>query len=1745
MTQMDTRERLSGMLNFAAGLLDARQKAQFRMGDKGAAVWREEVVSGLPGIDLNEDEVWMRVARLHETPPPMVPAPWEPWLKGDIGAPERTPELLSELAVRMTLEEASDAAEAGLCDPEDCVPIMEADTETIALREISDEVMVRLVLARMPEFVAGFADWVESTWLPWAAAEGPRRRSVMVYQELFKLHSKMQSSSTGFELVWGIGIARWRCPDGRVLDAPLIEVLADLELEENGDLTVRPRSVVKPRLAMEPYVELDLPGATALQNDLQGLLERANDDPDGTISPFDATTYLHILEQAVARLTGSAILLRRTETDDDALPVRPDERLTVQESWSLFVRPRSEQVRRDDLKAIAREVDDEAKPLPESLQGFVRDPRPDAVRDEFGFGPGFLESSRRASNVDTTIHTDGHTTVPLREVSVDPDPYFFPLPYNAEQARIIDTLEGQGVAVVQGPPGTGKSHTIANIVAHYMAIGRRVLVTARTAEAISVVQAKLPEDLRRLTISVVHSDRAGARQLEDAVSALARDARSADTDALKEKIVDLEAAIRNTDLAVGDIDARLAEIARENLAEITHCGATMMPMELAEMLTGQAGQHGWFTDRPQTETPPEALVEEIKAARAEVADDLVYLALFGPEGLALPQTGDLPSAAELIAANRMSAGRHARPEEYLADAPLMARDTADAEAQARVLQSELMALEEWLERSGLRAVYARQAAARLAGHTPGGDDPVPQALAALRRFAAATDCLQPRRTCWPALSDPALFWDAVAKLAEGRQPLGWVGGMFRRQLRAELDALRVEGRPAIAEEDWRAALHDRRWREAFDALRAAWPDVLLPALPVDEPDPQRAAQAINAIRADLQWLEKRADEAPDLRERLLRLFPYGLSPVDTLARGEHGTILRALRANLEAVPSRHAALAAMESAAQGATPVHGRMAQLAKSLDGPELPPAQIVEARNALGAELERLHARVPTLRGFTDALSRLDQAGAPDWAARLRAPTRTMDEVLPEDWCDAWIWGAGMRHVEHLLALEDTEALLVRKAELAETRRRLLRETIASRTLLGLAQRAPQFHGPLQMFSQAIRRLGAGTGKQADRWRRQIQAAALEAAPVIPVWIMPEYRVAEQLPRELGDFDLVILDEASQSDITALGALARGKRMLIVGDDEQVSPSAIGLPAEKVTALRSRHLQHLRHGEMIDAESSIFDLAQMLFPAAQVTLREHFRSVAPIIAFSSQFYEGGLVPLRVPKASERLDPPLVDIFIPDGVRDGQHPVNRSEAAVIVDEIAWIIADPAFAGRSIGVISLLGVKQAETIERMLMAHPDIGVEKMRAHRIICGDSATLQGQERDIVLLSMVSDTGSVRLNQTRQTGQRFNVAMSRARDRLYLVRSIDVSDLDPADFRARAIAHFHDPLPEGARLATGDLLDRCQSGFEREVCARLLDAGYRVIPQMPAGAFSIDLVVEGVEDRRLAIELDGDRYHGPDRWHRDMARQAALERAGWVFWRVFGSQWKADPELWWARLQDHLSALGITPIGAAGVADTLTEHRVIKAQEPNKAAMRDEPDMVLEGELVDDQIGGQSSGNPPLSDEQCVYDLPLKASPLDLQRDAEPLRLAGARQRALPSTDKSAAPALTAPIASCALLCDADVPRLTGPQRFALPAPPADPDASASEDELFLRIEAAAPEAVTPGLFVTLRCLDDDSRRTILISEDEHRPADGIIHIDRPLAIALLGAAIGEEVTLSADNITRTLRIEGIGTSDAMAAE
>jgi very-short-patch-repair endonuclease len=185
----------------------------------------------------------------------------------------------------------------------------------------------------------------------------------------------------------------------------------------------------------------------------------------------------------------------------------------------------------------------------------------------------------------------------------------------------------------------------------------------------------------------------------------------------------------------------------------------------------------------------------------------------------------------------------------------------------------------------------------------------------------------------------------------------------------------------------------------------------------------------------------------------------------------------------------------------------------------------------------------------------------------------------------------------------------------------------------------------------------------------------------------------------------------------------------------------------------------------------------------------------------------------------------------------------------------------------------------------------------------------------------------------------KRFNVAASRARDQMWIVHSLNhETDLKPSDYRRRLIEHAIDPEAWERDLAKQ--LDRTESVFEARVLKNLTTAYFVVQSQYKVGSYRIDLVVVGA-GKKLAVECDGERFHGPEKLQEDMERQAILERLGWKFVRIRGSIFFRDEERAMRPVFDRLSELGITADmklqiqGSIPAADSATQRVIRRAQE------------------------------------------------------------------------------------------------------------------------------------------------------------------------------------------------------------------
>jgi len=598
---------------------------------------------------------------------------------------------------------------------------------------------------------------------------------------------------------------------------------------------------------------------------------------------------------------------------------------------------------------------------------------------------------------------------------------------------------------------------------------------------------------------------------------------------------------------------------------------------------------------------------------------------------------------------------------------------------------------------------------------------------------------------------------------------------------------------------------------------------------------------------------------------------------------------------------------------------------VAEEIQGTEAPVSSIAATNNAHPVTNELLNSiRDRNVDGFANATSKIQELEKelqrlqrideyllqlyrllPSLTDELK---RTGDEPYWDERLqhigDAWHWAQARYWIEEYIRQEDVPALAKRAKQIEDEINAIIAKLASLHAWSFCVSRLKEDHRRhMEAWQQSIRRLGKGTGKHAPRHRREAQQHLNQCREAVPAWVMSLHRVWDTVDPAPDMFDVIIVDEASQCGVEALPLFYLGKKILIVGDDKQISPDAVGLPRDAVHRLMEEFLHDFHYKSSFDVESSLFDHGKLRYGTRRITLREHFRCMPEIIRFSNDlcYSDTPLVPLRQYGPNRLL--PLEHVFVSGGYREGSNnrTINRPEAEAIVERIVKLCGDSRYDGKSLGVVVLQGEAQAALIESQLLER--LGAEEMERRRLVCGNPYSFQGDERDIMLLSLVAARNERIGPLTNAAAERrFNVAASRARDQMILFHSVTCDDLSISCLRRRLLEFFESTNPQQIAGIDRDELERralqdnrrivnppapFESWFEVDVALELARRGFNVVPQYEIAGKRIDLVIEG-GNARLAVECDGDNWHGPDRYEDDMQRQRQLERCGWEFFRV-----------------------------------------------------------------------------------------------------------------------------------------------------------------------------------------------------------------------------------------------------------------
>ncbi len=446
-------------------------------------------------------------------------------------------------------------------------------------------------------------------------------------------------------------------------------------------------------------------------------------------------------------------------------------------------------------------------------------------------------------------------------------------------------------------------------------------------------------------------------------------------------------------------------------------------------------------------------------------------------------------------------------------------------------------------------------------------------------------------------------------------------------------------------------------------------------------------------------------------------------------------------------------------------------------------------------------------------------------------------------------------------------------------------------------------------------------------------------------PCLLMSPISVAQYLDSQYPPFDLIVFDEASQIPVwDAIGAIARGKQAVVVGDPKQLPPTNFFNRSDEEDV-----------DEDLNLDAGIESILDECFGAGIPlrTLDWHYRSRhESLITFSNYNYYGNR--LFTFPSSDLTGMGVKWIHVPEGVYDkGKSRTNRAEAKAVVCEVIQRLHDEKLSQSSIGIVTFSQAQQ-KLIEDLL----DIERGQDESLEAFFGDSCVepvfvknlenVQGDERDVILFSICYGpdlAGNVSMNfgpMNKDGGERrLNVAITRARREVLVFSTLQADQIDLARTQARGVKDLKlflnyaqrgtSAIAEAVQL---DLEADFDSPFEEEVFNELDRRGYQVHKQVGTARYRIDLAVvdpEAPGRYLLGVECDGAMYHrAKTARDRDKLRESVLRGLGWKLHRIWSSDWWNDPQHEMQKLVDAIEQA------------ELSRNDVPKAIQPHANGMR-----------------------------------------------------------------------------------------------------------------------------------------------------------------------------------------------------------
>ena len=1098
---------------------------------------------------------------------------------------------------------------------------------------------------------------------------------------------------------------------------------------------------------------------------------------------------------------------------------------------------------------------------------------------------------------------------------------------NTEQVNIAKQIEKNNAVVVQGPPGTGKTHTIANLLGHFLAQGKNVLVTSQTKKALRVLKEKIPKSIQGLCISILDDDNSDMRKSVETISEKLGNFTS---EKLKKEVEELEKIRIKECNDLENITDQMCGIRYRESKSIDFNGETFFIKDIAEYLRKNPEIAGKIPGKISELVPCPITNDEFSFLKTKYRQQV-------SENEEKEIVSGLNNISDYLDVSEFEELVNDKKRTWKELEKLLNDNSFNIDSNILYVNGkEIIDLKKFKENYDVRQTIPKELTedmekwkvdAAISGGTDNGNKINWQNfIEDIKELHEYLNNLRPKLFKKRIDSSGIALPDAVKMIQELKNAFNNPGFMFGLNVKKEKN--RIGSRITLNGETVKDIAECDLLLEYFNLLiqekelKESWKELIennggISADSLGGSFIDYAFESVKEIEYFLNWNYK---EKAKLLKNIenLGINRNCLFKETNISMEEIKDILNSAK-NIEKVMEIGNKALILSEKEEKYSLYTEKIKNITKkdSILDEKIKNAVVNEEIKEYSKNLKQLEiltAKQEYYKKREDILERINKT-AFKWYEELK--NGKIEEI--EDICEVWKWKQLSQELEKLEKepYEDLEKKALEK-----------RENIKKATL-ELVEKKSWYHvlhfiekkenlmvsQALRGWEQTIQKIGKGTGKNASLYRKQAKEKMNICQKAVPAWIMPMNKVIDTLNPAENKFDVIIIDEASQSDISSLVLLYMAKKVIIVGDDKQVSPLDIGVSVEKVNSLREKYIKgKIINDDLYGLNSSLYSVAATTY--RPLMLKEHFRCVPEIIGYSNKTsYDLKIKPLRESGSSD-LKPAVINYKV-SGMRDEKRKINELEAKTVVSLIKACIEMKEYADSSFGVISLLGDEQSDLIQKMIVEKIDVtDIEK---HDILCGNSSHFQGDERDVIFLTMVdSNSGEVPLRVMTDGTEsarkkRYNVAASRAKNQMWVVNSLDVdNDLKTGDIRKEFLEYVSSPKE---MLLTEEMEKNSESVFEEKIAKYLISEGYHIEQQWEAGLYKIDMVAL-FQDKKVAIECDGEKWHSTEeRIREDMERQNVLERCGWEFIRIRGSRYFKNPESIMKALIEELNRKGIYP--------------------------------------------------------------------------------------------------------------------------------------------------------------------------------------------------------------------------------------